>query len=395
MTGHSGPGDRQNRRREGPPAPPPHRRRGRRAARRRARRPAARAVQVINDAGAVVGADLTGNDAIDAALARIRTGALARPDDTRPWRVVVGAGTYGDVVLDEPNLTLLPSAGAAVTITTSVGADHTGGECLDVTRGNVTVQGIACRSARDRGIEVATPPTEGGVVLRQVTVDRAHSDGIAVIGGAGATIADSVVTNSGRDGITPPEADRPGAVDRPGRPAQPQRRRRPRPRRRRPAGAGDRGDDRQQPGQRRRERRRRLDRPRRRQRARWSRTGATASCSGAAAPPCGWSSSTATGNGGYGVDIGRGSGFGGPERRLRRVQPPGRRRLLADARAGGVYGGIGLLDTAIDLPGEPRGVVVRAIPLWPSARASPGCRPGSSASAASSGCATRAAPPPA
>ncbi len=118
-------------------------------------------VEVINDAGAVVGADIGGNDAIDGALARIRTGALARPDDTRPWRVVVGAGTYGDVVVDEPNLTLLPSAGAAVAITTSVGADHTGGECIDVTRGNVTVQGIACRSARDRGIEVATPPHRG------------------------------------------------------------------------------------------------------------------------------------------------------------------------------------------------------------------------------------------
>jgi Right handed beta helix region len=323
--------------------------------------PPAGRVEVVNDAGALVGGQITGNDAIEAALARIRSGPLARADDTRPWRVVVGAGTYGDVVIDEPNLTVVPSAGAAVGISTSTGKDVTGGECIDVTRGNVTVQGIVCRSPRDRGIEVLTPPSEGGVVLRQVTVDRARFDGIAVIRGAGATIVDSVVSRSGRDGVWLQDLTAPGPWVIQGGQL---------------TGNGDDGVDLVGTAQRVRISGVTIDGNKGSgvesddagstdlvvDGARLLRNGTDGATLGGGGTALRVLNSTAAGNGRYGVDIGRGSGFAVQGDTFDGGNRQGDLAFSPDARAGGVYGGLGFVDTALELPGEPRGVILRAVP---------------------------------
>jgi hypothetical protein len=158
-------------------------------------------VEVLNEAGARVGDLLTGPDAIQSAVAVIRTGPLARTNDALAWSVVAGAGTYGDVLVDEPNVLVRPSAGAAVTISGTGGTNATGGECIDVTRGGVTLQALRCRAPSDRGIEVGLPANEGGVVLQELTVDRPARDGIAVTGGAGVLIQDATVITPGGDGI--------------------------------------------------------------------------------------------------------------------------------------------------------------------------------------------------
>lgn len=163
--------------------------------------PGAGQVQVLNEAGAPVGAALTGADAVEGALARIRSGSLSRANDALAWSVVVGAGTYGDFVVDEPNLTVRPSAGATATVTGIGTVNNTGGECVDVRRGNVVLQGLRCVTPADQGFEVAPPATEGGVVLSGVTVDRAKTDGIAVSSGAGTLIQNATVVSAGRDGV--------------------------------------------------------------------------------------------------------------------------------------------------------------------------------------------------
>ncbi|MEW6581172.1 MAG: right-handed parallel beta-helix repeat-containing protein [Actinomycetota bacterium] len=163
--------------------------------------PGAGQVEVLNDAGARVGDLVTGADALEAAVARIRAGALARTDDTRRWTIVAGAGTYGDAVVNEPNLLIRPSAGAAVTISGAGGANNTGGECIDVRRGGVTIEGLRCLAPADRGFEVAPPAAEGAIVLSGVHVDRARTDGIAVTGGADLLIRNAVVTSAGVDGV--------------------------------------------------------------------------------------------------------------------------------------------------------------------------------------------------
>jgi Right handed beta helix region len=167
--------------------------------------PAAGEVEVLNEAGVRVGPLLTGTDAVQTALAVVRTGPLARADDALPWSVVAGAGTYGDVLVDEPNLTvrpaLTPTGDAAVTISGTGGADATGLECVDITRGGVTLKGIRCRTPSGRGVEVILPPNEGGVTIQGVVVDRPAQDGFAVNGGAGFVIQDSSVITPGADGI--------------------------------------------------------------------------------------------------------------------------------------------------------------------------------------------------
>jgi hypothetical protein len=158
-------------------------------------------VEVLNEAGARVGDLLTGPDAIQSAVAVIRTGPLARTNDALAWSVVAGAGTYGDVLVDEPNVLVRPSAGATVTISGTGGTNATGGECIDVTHGGVTLQALRCRAPSDRGIEVGLPANEGGVVLQGLTVDRPARDGIAVTGGASVLIQDATVITPGGDGI--------------------------------------------------------------------------------------------------------------------------------------------------------------------------------------------------
>jgi Right handed beta helix region len=162
-------------------------------------------VEIQNEAGVRVGDLLTGADALEAALALVRTGPLSRVNDALTWSVVAGAGTYGDVLVDEPNLVVrpavTPTGDAAVTIAGTGGANGTGNECVDITRGGVTVKGLRCRAPSGRGVEVLLPPTEGGVVVQGVTVDRPAQDGIAVNGGAGVVIQDVTVITPGLDGI--------------------------------------------------------------------------------------------------------------------------------------------------------------------------------------------------
>src|SRR5207237_10927347 len=92
--------------------------------------PAAGQVEVRDATGALVGDRVSGPDAIQAAMARISSGPLARTDPAAPWSVVVGAGTYGDFAVTQPLISIRPAAGAAVTIDGTGGTDDSGGSRL-------------------------------------------------------------------------------------------------------------------------------------------------------------------------------------------------------------------------------------------------------------------------
>jgi hypothetical protein len=153
----------------------------------------------MNDVGTVVAA-ATGPDAVASAVANVNA---SRADDARPWSIAIGAGTYGDVLVNEPNLTVRAAAGAAVTLTGAGTANNTGGGCIDVTRGNVTLAGIACSKPTDVGIEIRPPATEGGIVLRGVGVTDSTKEGIHVVSGADVVIENSSATSAapGFDGL--------------------------------------------------------------------------------------------------------------------------------------------------------------------------------------------------
>jgi hypothetical protein len=305
-----------------------------------------------------VGPQITGADAIQAAVARVRAGSFARPDDTRPWTIVAGAGTYGDVFVDEPNLTLMPSAGAAVAISGSGGADGTGGGCIDVARGGVVLQGLVCRAPRGRGIEVRPPFAEGGVAIRQVTVDRAGSDGIAVLSGAGVLVQDTTVTQSRRDGVRLEHLTGPGPyriqggrIDR----------------------SGDDGIDLFDDAQRVQVAGVGLDANRD--------TGLESDDSGstdlsvdasvfsrngtdgvflARGARLAVTNSVFTRNGKYGIELGGGNGIWIRSDRFDGTDQRGDLAFSPDNRTAGLYDGLAFLDTQITLPGEPRGVVLAA-----------------------------------
>ena len=164
--------------------------------------PAAGQVEVRDATGALVGDRLSGPDAIQAAMARISSGPLARTDPAAPWGVVVGAGTYGDFAVTQPLISIRPAAGATVTIDGTGGADDSGGSCFAILRGGVSVTGIDCTSATKSGIVVNPPASEGAVVVQGVDVTRAKQDGIAVTGGADVLIQDATVSTVARDGIS-------------------------------------------------------------------------------------------------------------------------------------------------------------------------------------------------
>ena len=316
-------------------------------------------VEVRNEAGARVGGLIGGPDAIATALERISASSLRRTDDGRPWSVVIGAGTYGDVVVDEPNLTLLPSAGASVSIRSGVGRDTTGGECVDIRRGNVTLQGIACRGAAKDGIDVEIPQAEGGVVLRQVGVDKARADGIGVRSGASLVVQDTVVTSSGGDGIALRKLTGAGPyVIQGGRIAR----------------NGDDGVDLADDAQHVRVSAVTID-------ANHgngvesddagstdlivdgcivSRNGVDGVLLSGGGTNLAVTNTTALGNARYGIDLGRGGGMRVVGDRLDGTNRSGDLAFSGDPRSGGTYAGLAFLDTALDLPGEPRGVVLRA-----------------------------------
>ena len=155
-------------------------------------------VEVRDENGAVVGTPFAGADALQDAVASVLT---ARAPESRPWSVVAGAGTYGDVAVKTPNLAIGPDAGAAVVISGIGVRDDTGGGCIDITRGGVSVTGLTCSAPSRTGVNVTLRNSEGGVALASLAIDRPGVDGISATGGKGLTITSPVITSPARDGI--------------------------------------------------------------------------------------------------------------------------------------------------------------------------------------------------
>ncbi|MCU0307760.1 MAG: right-handed parallel beta-helix repeat-containing protein [Thermoleophilia bacterium] len=314
-------------------------------------------VEVRDDAGAVVGAPITGADALQAGVTRVRT---TRAGDIRRYEVVAGAGTYGDVNVDLPNMTVRALPGAVVTISGTGGANGTGGGCVDVRRGGVVVEGLICRAPSGRGVEVNPPAAEGGVVVRAVTVDRPGQDGVAVLGGAGVLIEGVQVTSPRLDGIrlqtltgAGPYRVSGGAVRL----------------------AGDDGIDLVDDVQRLEVGGVTIDGSRDNgvesddagssdvlvsgvQIARSADMGVLLGGGGLRLTV---QDSQVTESGDYGVHLGRGSGIVLRGLRLDGTNARGDLRFTTETRAGGVYERLDLAGSALDLPGEPRGVIVSAV----------------------------------
>jgi len=155
-------------------------------------------VEVRDENGAVVGTPFTGTDAVQDAVASVLT---TRAPESRPWSVVAGAGTYGDFAVKSPNLAIGPEAGAAVVISGVGVRDDTGGGCVDISRGAVSVTGFTCTAPSRTGVNVALRTSEGGVSLASLTIERPGVDGISVTGGKGLSITSPVITSPVRDGI--------------------------------------------------------------------------------------------------------------------------------------------------------------------------------------------------
>jgi len=317
-------------------------------------------VEVLNEAGTRVGALLTGADAIQAAVAVIRTGPLARANDALAWTVVAGAGSYGDVLVDEPNLVVRPSAGAAVTISGTGGADNTGSECLDLTRGGVTIQGLRCRAPGDRGVEVTLPAGEGGVVLQGLTVDRPARDGIAVTGGSGVLVQDATVITPGGDGIrlarltgAGPYRVQGGTITR----------------------SADDGIDLVDDVQRAQVAGVRIDSSRGNgiesddagssdlavDGATITRSGGHGAVLGGGGTRLSVANSTLTGGGGYGVVVTRATGTTLRGLRFDGTNRLGDLRFSAELRTGGVYDALSFGTTVVSLPGDPLGVILSTL----------------------------------
>jgi hypothetical protein len=317
-------------------------------------------VEVRNESGASVGAQLSGPDAVEAAVARVHAGALARGNDALPWTIVIGAGTYGDVAVDEPNLTLLPSAGAQVVVTGTGGGDDTGGECVDITRGAVTVQGLTCRTPKGRGFEVAPPAGDGGVTLRQIVVDDAAQDGVAVLSGSAFLLQDATITSAGRDGVLLERLTGQGPYRIQGG---------------RITASGHDGVDLANDAQRVQVAGVEIDTSRDNgiesddagssdlmvDGVTLSRNRGDGALLGGGGRRLALLDSTVTGSGEYGVALGRGSGFTVRGDSFDGTNRSGDLDFSADARTGGAYDGLRFLDTALGLPGEPSGVVLGAL----------------------------------
>jgi Right handed beta helix region len=314
-------------------------------------------VSVLDQAGAPVGGPLTGPDAIENAIRRIHDGPLARPDDAAQWSVVIGGGTYGDVAIDEPDLSVRPAAGASVVITGPGATADTAGGCIDVFRGGVVIEGIDCRAPSAFGIQVSAAPGRGGVILRGVSVERPGTTGIAVVLADAVTIEGATVSDAGTDGIRLSALAGPGpylVTDS------------------RVRGSGDDG----------------IDVAAAAHGVTIQRTVAAGnggngieaddgpvalSVTGAAltgnagdgirlggGEGVALSDSIATGNGGAGLDLLGGSGYTVTGDRFDGTNRQGDLRFSADVRASGVYGDLTLGHADLTLPGEPRSVVLAA-----------------------------------
>lgn len=154
-------------------------------------------VEVRDDVGNLVGST-TGTEAVRDALALVTT---SRVGDTVPWAISIGAGTYGDFAVTQRNLSVAGDPATGVIISGMGLTDDTTGGCARITRGNVTLDGIICRGATKTGITTAPPNGEGGIVVRNVTVEAAGVNAISATGGTGIVIQDAVITDPKRSGI--------------------------------------------------------------------------------------------------------------------------------------------------------------------------------------------------
>lgn len=158
-------------------------------------------VEVRDADGRLVGGRIGGADALQKAEARVRAGALKRADDSRIWSIIAGRGTYGDVVVREPNLTITSAPGAAVRISGTGPTANTAGNCIRITRGGVRVQRLTCVSPTGTGILVTPRTGEGGTALESVAVTGAGANGITIKGGTSTTITRPVIVRAADDGI--------------------------------------------------------------------------------------------------------------------------------------------------------------------------------------------------
>jgi parallel beta helix pectate lyase-like protein len=323
--------------------------------------PAAGRVELRDATGALVGEPLSGPDAIQAAIARVGAGPLARVDPTAFWTIVVGAGTYGDFVVAQPSLVVRPAAGATVTIDGTGGTDDSDGSCLAIRRGGVIVSGLDCRNAPKRGIVVDPPPSEGAVVLQGVEVTRARSDGIAVIGGADVLIEDAVVTTAARDGISLSRLTGPGPYRVVGGSVK---------------SSGDDGIDLANDAQRvlisgvtsQGNRGNGIESDDAGsvdltiENASLVKNGTNGALLGGAGARLALLTSRVTGNAGYGVSIGSGSGFVLRGDSFDGTNAKGDLQFSQAARAGDTFDDLRFGATVLALPGEPSGVVLSALP---------------------------------
>jgi LuxR family maltose regulon positive regulatory protein len=318
--------------------------------------PPAGSVLVLNQSGDPVGAALGGADAVEDAVRRLHDGPLARQDDSLPWSIVVGEGTYGDVSVDEPNLTVRPSAGAAVVISGPGTSNDTAGGCLDVFRGGVLLQGLACQSPTTGGIQVTVAPGGGGVTLRGVSVTRSRTSGIAIVQADAVSIEGSTVSDSGTDGIRfqPVAGPGPYAVTESTT-----------------RGSGDDGID--VGGASQRVTLTRVVSQGNRDNGIEADAGASelavtgASLGGnlgdgarLGGTRISLTDSQLTGNAGAGLEVLAGSGYVLRDDRFDGTNRLGDLRFSSDARTGGVYERLALGGAALTLPGEPRSVVLSA-----------------------------------
>jgi hypothetical protein len=318
--------------------------------------PSAGEVELRNAQNQRIGAVIKGPDAIQVAERRARTGSLRRRSDVKRWSIMIGSGSYGDFSVLEPNLTIRPARGATVTISGTGGTNNTSGGCIDVLRGGVLVQGLRCLRPSGVGIQVGPRANAGNIELRRVVVTGAGGAGISVDRVRGVLVNRALVTGAKGDGIrlnrlagTGPYRVEGGAVLRNGDDgldvvsdvdrlsvfglsSEGN------------AGHGIENDHE-------------------------TSLGTTVSSSVltrnrgsglAVARGTGHAliGSQVAGNRGFGVTVGRGGAFRISDTRFNGTNRRGDIRFSPHARTGGQFTGLTFLDTPVDLPGDPVGVVV-------------------------------------
>ncbi|MDH3226382.1 MAG: right-handed parallel beta-helix repeat-containing protein, partial [Thermoleophilia bacterium] len=320
--------------------------------------PTAGQVELRNAQNQRIGAVITGPDAIQVAEKRARTGSLRRRNDGRRWSIVIGRGTYGDFAVLEPNLAVRPARGATVTISGTGGTNNTRGGCIDVLRGGVLIQGLRCLRPSGIGVQVGPRPSARNIELRRVVVAGAGGAGISVDRVRGVLINRALVSGAAGDGIrlnrlagTGPYLVQGGAVLRNGDDgvdvvsdvdglgiiglsAE---------------GNGGNGIENDHETS--------LGTTVESSVLTRNRASGLAISRGTGHAVIG---SQVAGNRGFGVTIGRGGAFRLANTRFNGTNRRGDIRFSPHARTGGEFTGLTFLDSVLDLPGDPVGVVVSA-----------------------------------